>query len=177
MLTVPEPSNLAIFSEKSFFETGQRSAPLRSKFLVKIELLFTSCSSSQRVAHSFLRIPSRPGQPCRSANTCPCGVCRGLSAPSDCALRSAPKKTPASRACGKRSGRRSTGAALGLSLDQLSDSTLKAKGLPPAHGPAVVLRQPTAAIVTISPAFSVSVAPAAVGSTGEVMPVGTTARV
>ena len=41
-----------------------------------------SCSSGQRFAFSFLRIPPRDGHPCRSANTSPCRVCRGLTPPS-----------------------------------------------------------------------------------------------
>ena len=45
-----------------------------------------SCTSGQRFAHSFLQIPSHPGHPCRSANTSPCRVCRGLPPPSECAL-------------------------------------------------------------------------------------------
>jgi hypothetical protein len=56
--------------------------------------LSASCSSGQRFAHSFLRIPSRPGHPCRSANTSPCRVCGGLSPLSGCALPGAPKKGP-----------------------------------------------------------------------------------
>src|ERR1019366_7284922 len=58
--------------------------------------LSASCSSGQRFACGFLRIPSRDGHPCRSANTSPCRVCRGLSPPSECALPGAPKKSPAS---------------------------------------------------------------------------------
>ena len=53
-----------------------------------------SCSSGQRFAFSFLRIRSHPRHPCRSANTSPCRVCRGLSPPSTCALPGAPKKGP-----------------------------------------------------------------------------------
>ena len=45
-----------------------------------------SCSSGQRFAFGFLPIRSRPRHPCRSANTSPCRVCRGLSPPSTCAL-------------------------------------------------------------------------------------------
>jgi hypothetical protein len=48
--------------------------------------LSASCTSDQRFAFSFLRIPSRPGHPCRPANTSPCRVCRGLSPPSKCAM-------------------------------------------------------------------------------------------
>ena len=57
--------------------------------------LSASCSSGQRFAYSFLQIPSRDGHPCRSANTSPCRVCRGLSPPSECALPGAPKQRPA----------------------------------------------------------------------------------
>src|SRR5271157_5853075 len=52
--------------------------------------LSASCSSGQRFAYSFLQIPPRDGHPCRSANTFPCRVCRGLSPPSECALPGAP---------------------------------------------------------------------------------------
>ena len=55
-------------------------------------LISTSCSSGQRFAYSFLRIRSRPRHPCRSANSSPCRVSRGLSPPSKCALPGAPKK-------------------------------------------------------------------------------------
>src|ERR1035437_2535577 len=55
--------------------------------------LSASCSSGQRFAYSFLQIPSRDGHPCRSANTSPCRVCRGLSPPSECALPGAPSRT------------------------------------------------------------------------------------
>src|SRR5215471_10901284 len=48
--------------------------------------LSASCSSGQRFAYCFLQIPSRDGHPCRSANTSPCRVWRGLSPPSECAL-------------------------------------------------------------------------------------------
>ena len=51
-----------------------------------------ACSSGQRFAYSFLRIPPRDGHPCRSANTSPCRVCRGLAPPSECALPGAPNK-------------------------------------------------------------------------------------
>ncbi len=54
--------------------------------------LSASCSSGQRFAYSFLQIPPRDGHPCRSANTSPCRVCRGLSPPSECALPGAPKR-------------------------------------------------------------------------------------
>jgi hypothetical protein len=56
--------------------------------------LSASCSSGQRFAYSFLQIPPRDGHPCRSANTSPCRVCRGLSPPSECALPGAPRKRP-----------------------------------------------------------------------------------
>src|SRR5207249_7802777 len=58
-------------------------------------LISASCSSGQRFAYSFLRIRSRPRHPCRSADTSPCRVCRGLSPPSTCALPGAPNKKPA----------------------------------------------------------------------------------
>jgi len=35
-------------------------------------LVFASCSSNQRFAFGFLQIPTRPGHPCRSANSSPC---------------------------------------------------------------------------------------------------------
>src|SRR5271165_4901889 len=54
--------------------------------------LSASCSSGQRFAYSFLQIPPRDGHPCRSANTSPCRVCRGLSPPSECALPGAPRR-------------------------------------------------------------------------------------
>jgi hypothetical protein len=60
-------------------------------------LLSASCSSGQRFAFGFLQIPSHPGHPCRSANTSPCRVCRGLPPPSECALPGAPKKSPGNR--------------------------------------------------------------------------------
>ena len=53
-------------------------------------LVSASCSSNQRFAYSFLQIPSRPGHPCRSANTSPCRACRGLAPPSICAMPGAP---------------------------------------------------------------------------------------
>jgi len=56
--------------------------------------LSASCSSGQRFACGFLRIPPHDGHPCRSANTSPCRVCRGLSPPSECALPGAPMKMP-----------------------------------------------------------------------------------
>jgi len=49
-------------------------------------LVSASCSSGQRFAFGFLQIRSHPQHPCRSANTSPCRVCRGLSPPSRCAL-------------------------------------------------------------------------------------------
>jgi len=42
--------------------------------------------------YSFLQIRPRDGHPCRSANTSPCRVCRGLATPSECALPGAPRK-------------------------------------------------------------------------------------
>src|SRR6266536_4220078 len=54
--------------------------------------LSASCSSGQRFAFSFLPIPPHDGHRCRSANTSPCRVCRGLSPPSECALPGAPNE-------------------------------------------------------------------------------------
>ena len=54
--------------------------------------LSAGCSSEQRFASSFLRIPPRDEHPCCSANTSPCRVCRGLTPPSECALPGAPTK-------------------------------------------------------------------------------------
>lgn len=54
--------------------------------------LSAACSSGQRFAYSFLQIPPRDRHPCRSANTSPCRVCRGLSPPSECALPGAPER-------------------------------------------------------------------------------------
>ena len=54
--------------------------------------LSAGCSSDQRFAYGFLRIPPHGGHPCRSANTSPCRVCRGLAPPSECALPGAPRK-------------------------------------------------------------------------------------
>src|SRR5215475_1402243 len=48
--------------------------------------LSASCSSRQRFASGFLQTPSRLGRPCRSANTSPCRVCRGLPPPRECTL-------------------------------------------------------------------------------------------
>jgi nitrite reductase/ring-hydroxylating ferredoxin subunit len=59
--------------------------------------LSAGCSSDQRFAYGFLRIPPRGGHPCRSANTSPCRVCRGLAPPSECALPGAPNKKPLPR--------------------------------------------------------------------------------
>src|SRR5260370_33582057 len=58
--------------------------------------LSAGCSSEQRFAYGFLRIPPHGGHPCRSANTSPCRVCRGLAPPSECALPGAPKAKGAS---------------------------------------------------------------------------------
>ena len=60
--------------------------------------LSASCSSGQRFACSFLQIPPRDGHPCRSANTSPCRVCRGLAPPSECALPGAQIRKGASTA-------------------------------------------------------------------------------
>src|SRR5262249_45407698 len=51
------------------------------------------CSSGQRFAHSFLRIPPRDGHPCCSANDSPCWVRRGLSPPNERALPGAQYKS------------------------------------------------------------------------------------
>src|SRR5271165_1127491 len=59
--------------------------------------LSASYSSGQRFAYSFLQIPPRDGHPCRSANTSPGRVGRGLSPPSECALPGAPSKGPGTR--------------------------------------------------------------------------------
>src|SRR5262245_27512217 len=61
--------------------------------------LSVSCSSGPRFAYGFLQIPPHDGHPCRSANTSPCRVCRGLSPPSECALPGAPTKRARGRAC------------------------------------------------------------------------------
>lgn len=55
--------------------------------------LSAACSSGQRFAFGFLQIPPRDGHPCRSANTSPCRVCRGLAPPSECALPGAQIET------------------------------------------------------------------------------------
>jgi hypothetical protein len=60
-------------------------------------LVSASCSSGQRFAFGFLQIRSRPRHPCRSANSSPCRVSRGLSPPSECALPGAPKKAASFR--------------------------------------------------------------------------------
>src|SRR5579862_4740989 len=57
-----------------------------------------SCTSGQRFAFGFLQIRSRPRHPCRSANTSPCRVCRGLSPPSKRALPGTTKKRRPGRA-------------------------------------------------------------------------------
>ncbi len=49
-------------------------------------LICDFCSSGQCFAFGFLQIPPRGGHPCRSANSSPCRVCRGLAPPSECAL-------------------------------------------------------------------------------------------
>src|SRR3989442_10739403 len=54
-------------------------------------LICDFCSSGQRFACGFLRIPPRDGHPCRPANDSPCRVRRGLTPPSECALPGAPK--------------------------------------------------------------------------------------
>jgi hypothetical protein len=45
-------------------------------------LISASCSSGQHFACGFLQIPPHDGLPCRSANTSPCRVCKGLPPPS-----------------------------------------------------------------------------------------------
>jgi hypothetical protein len=55
-------------------------------------LLCGFCSSGQRFAYSFLRIPSRDGPPCCSANDSPCRVRRGLSPLDERALPGAQRK-------------------------------------------------------------------------------------
>jgi hypothetical protein len=55
-------------------------------------LIYGFCSSGQRFACGFLRIPSRDGHPCRPANDSPCRVRGGLSPPSECALPGAPNE-------------------------------------------------------------------------------------
>ena len=57
-------------------------------------LVSASCSSGQRFAFGFLQIRSRPRHPCRSANSSPCRVSRGLSPPSECALPGAQRRKP-----------------------------------------------------------------------------------
>jgi hypothetical protein len=59
--------------------------------------LSAGCSSEQRFAYSFLRIPPHGGHPCPSANTSPCRVCRGLTPPSECALPGAPVRKARTR--------------------------------------------------------------------------------
>src|SRR5258708_4981377 len=44
------------------------------------------CSSGQRFACGFLRVPPRGGHPCRPANDSPCRGRKGLSPSSECAL-------------------------------------------------------------------------------------------
>src|SRR2546422_3137896 len=60
-------------------------------------LLCDFCSSAQRFACGFLKIPPRDGHPCRPANDSPCRARRGLPPLSECALPGAPtqKGTPA----------------------------------------------------------------------------------
>jgi len=57
-------------------------------------LVCAFCSSGQRFACGFLRIPPRDGHPCRPANDSPCRGHRSLSLPSECALPGAPCKSP-----------------------------------------------------------------------------------
>jgi len=89
----------------SGFDDIGRLAPLP-------RLVSASCSSGQRFAFSFLQIPSRPGHPCRSANSSPCRVSKGLSPSSECALPGAHRVggavtravLPHHRTCGSASG-------------------------------------------------------------------------
>jgi hypothetical protein len=53
--------------------TGQHAAVQRCAFV---------CSSGQHFAFGFLQISPLDEHPCRSANTSPCRVCRGLTPPS-----------------------------------------------------------------------------------------------
>ena len=53
--------------------TGQPAAVQRCAFV---------CSSGQHFAFGFLQISPHDEHPCRSANTSPCRVCRGLAPPS-----------------------------------------------------------------------------------------------
>ena len=69
----------------SGFSDIGRLAPMR-------RLVSASCSSGQRFAFGFLQIPSRPRHPCRSANSSPCRVSKGVAPSSECALPGAPKK-------------------------------------------------------------------------------------
>jgi hypothetical protein len=71
-----------------------------------VKPLSASCSSGQRFAYSFLQIPPRDGHPCRSANTSPCRVCRGLTPPSECALPGAQTKKTAGYAVPFKCSRR-----------------------------------------------------------------------
>ena len=57
-------------------------------------LVCASCSSGQRFACGFLRIPPRDGHPCRPANGSPGRGHRSLALPSECALPGAPRKRP-----------------------------------------------------------------------------------
>ena len=62
-------------------------------------LLCGFCSSGQRFACGFLRIPPRGGHPCRPANDSPCRVRKGLSPSSDRALPGAQKSPGRKRGC------------------------------------------------------------------------------
>src|SRR5215475_427006 len=55
------------------------------------------CSSDQRFACGFLRIPPRGGHPCRPANDSPCRGRKGLSPSSECALPGAHRRSGASK--------------------------------------------------------------------------------
>lgn len=71
----------------SGFDDIGRLAPLQ-------RLVSASCSSGQRFAFGFLQIRSRPRHPCRSANSSPCRVSKGLAPSSECALPGAPNERP-----------------------------------------------------------------------------------
>ena len=80
--------------------TSQRSVPVSGfddigRLAPLPRLRSASCSSGQRFAFSFLQIRSHPRHPCRSANSSPGRVSKGLPPPSECALPGAPRKRPA----------------------------------------------------------------------------------
>src|SRR5439155_17710962 len=73
--SLPPPSTPTYvrFRIRRFLSTGQK-APASL-----VPPLSASCWSGQRFAFSFPQIPNHSGHPCRSANTSPCQVCKGLS--------------------------------------------------------------------------------------------------